>query len=88
MTGSLQTTNQSADLQYSIGSLQHDVFAIVFEFLRRRRADHNPAHEHLLISFIHLDRQVVRLPDDFRVDAMSGLAGELRAMLGPDALIF
>jgi len=38
--------------------------------------------------FIHFDRQVVRLPDDFRVDAANGLAGELRAMLGAEALMF
>ncbi|MEZ5280835.1 MAG: DNA polymerase III subunit alpha [Acidimicrobiales bacterium] len=37
---------------------------------------------------IHLDHQVVRLPDEFRVDASQGLAGELRALLGADAIIF
>jgi hypothetical protein len=30
--------------------------------------------------------QIVRLPDEFRVDVRSGLAGELRALLGPGAL--
>ena len=37
--------------------------------------------------FLHLgDRQIVRLPDEFNVDASSGLVGELRVMLGPDAI--
>ncbi|MCP3934464.1 MAG: DNA polymerase III subunit alpha [Actinomycetia bacterium] len=37
---------------------------------------------------IHLGHQVIRLPDEFRVDASNGLAGELRALLGADAIIF
>jgi DNA polymerase III subunit alpha len=37
--------------------------------------------------FIHLDHNVVRLPDEFRVDPSNGLAGELRALLGADAII-
>ncbi len=36
---------------------------------------------------LHLDRQKVRLPDHFRVDPGNGLAGELRALLGADALV-
>jgi DNA polymerase-3 subunit alpha len=37
--------------------------------------------------FLHLgDRQILRLPDEFNVDASSGLVGELRVMLGPDAI--
>jgi DNA polymerase-3 subunit alpha len=36
--------------------------------------------------FLHVGEQVVRLPDEFRVDVRSGLAGELRALLGPGAL--
>lgn len=36
---------------------------------------------------LHLDRQKVRLPDHFRVDPGNGLAGELRALLGADALM-
>lgn len=38
--------------------------------------------------FLHLgDRQVLRLPDEFCVDASNGLLGELRVLLGPDALL-
>jgi DNA polymerase-3 subunit alpha len=38
--------------------------------------------------FLHLgDEQVVRLPDQFRVDAARGLVGELRVLLGADAVI-
>ncbi len=37
--------------------------------------------------FIHLgDRQVIRLPDRFSVDAQSGLVGELRVLLGAEAV--
>jgi DNA polymerase-3 subunit alpha len=38
--------------------------------------------------FLHLgDTQVLRLPDEFCVDASNGLVGELRVLLGPDALV-
>jgi DNA polymerase-3 subunit alpha len=38
--------------------------------------------------FLHLgDRQVLRLPDQFCVDVNGGLAGQLRVLLGPDALV-
>jgi DNA polymerase-3 subunit alpha len=38
--------------------------------------------------FLHIgDQQVLRLPDQFCVDATNGLAGELRVLLGPDALV-
>ena len=37
--------------------------------------------------FLHIgDRQVLRLPDDFLVNASAGLLAELREILGPDAL--
>jgi DNA polymerase III subunit alpha len=36
--------------------------------------------------YLHIGDQVVRLPDEFRVEPRSGLAGELRALLGPEAL--
>ncbi len=37
--------------------------------------------------FLHLgERQVVRLPDEFNVDASTGLVAELRVLLGPDAI--
>ncbi len=38
--------------------------------------------------FLHLgERQVLRLTDDFCVDATAGLVGELRVLLGPDAIM-
>jgi DNA polymerase III subunit alpha len=38
--------------------------------------------------FLHLgDQQVLRLPDQFCVDTGNGLVGELRVLLGPDALV-
>jgi DNA polymerase III subunit alpha len=38
--------------------------------------------------FLHLgDRLVVRLPDDFAVSTDNGLVGELRELLGPDAIV-
>lgn len=37
--------------------------------------------------FIHLgERQVIRLPDQFSVDARGGLVGELRVLLGAEAV--
>jgi DNA polymerase III subunit alpha len=37
--------------------------------------------------FLHLgERQIVRLPDEFNVDASTGLVAELRVLLGPDAI--
>jgi DNA polymerase-3 subunit alpha len=37
--------------------------------------------------FIHLgERQVIRLPDQFTVDASGGLVGELRVLLGAEAV--
>jgi DNA polymerase-3 subunit alpha len=46
-------------------------------------------HEHPGDSqvFLHVGDQVVRLPDQFSVDASNGLAGELRVLLGPDVLV-
>ena len=37
--------------------------------------------------FLHLDSQVVRLPNTYRVDPSNGLAGELRVLLGPEAVL-
>jgi DNA polymerase-3 subunit alpha len=38
--------------------------------------------------FIHLEEgQVLRLSDEFAVDPSNGLVGELRVLLGPDALV-
>jgi DNA polymerase-3 subunit alpha len=47
-------------------------------------------HEHPGASpvFLHLgERQVLRLPDEFHVDQRNGLLGELRVLLGPDAIV-
>jgi len=38
--------------------------------------------------FLHIgDRHVLRLPDEFCVDASNGLVGELRVLLGADAVV-
>ena len=37
--------------------------------------------------FLHLGKQTVQLPDGFRVDPSNGLAGELRVLLGPEAVL-
>ena len=38
--------------------------------------------------FLHLDdKRILRLPDDFSVDAGNGLVAELRVLLGPDAVL-
>jgi DNA polymerase-3 subunit alpha len=38
--------------------------------------------------FLHLgERQIVRLPDQYCVDASTGLVAELRVLLGPDAVV-
>jgi DNA polymerase-3 subunit alpha len=38
--------------------------------------------------FLHLDgKQVIRLPETYRVDTGSGLVAELRVLLGPDAVV-
>jgi DNA polymerase-3 subunit alpha len=47
-------------------------------------------HEHPGASpvFLHLgERQVLRLPDEFHVDQRNGLLGELRVLLGPEAIL-
>ena len=36
---------------------------------------------------VHLDRTVLRLPDEFRVDSRNGLVAELRVLLGPNGLV-
>jgi DNA polymerase-3 subunit alpha len=36
---------------------------------------------------LHLERTVLRLPDEFRVDAGNGLVSELRVLLGPNGLV-
>lgn len=44
----------------------------------------HPGDSQVLLS---LGSQTVQLPDDYRVDAANGLAGELRVLLGPDSIL-
>ena len=37
--------------------------------------------------FLHLGQKVLKLSDDFNVDTRNGLVGELRVLLGPDAVV-
>jgi hypothetical protein len=37
--------------------------------------------------FLHLDRTILRLPDEFRVDSRNGLFAELRVLLGPNGVV-
>jgi DNA polymerase-3 subunit alpha len=37
--------------------------------------------------FLHLGQKVLRLPDQFNVDARNGLFAELRVLLGPNGLV-
>ncbi|MEW6153275.1 MAG: DNA polymerase III subunit alpha [Actinomycetota bacterium] len=37
--------------------------------------------------FLHLDKTVLRLPDELRVDSRNGLFAELRVLLGPNGLV-
>ena len=44
----------------------------------------HPGDSQVLLS---LGSQTVQLPDEYRVDAANGLAGELRVLLGPDSIL-
>jgi len=61
--------------------------AMVSDRLVRELKDTLERHPGEAEVVLHLDRQKVRLPDHFRVDPGNGLAGELRALLGADALV-
>ncbi|HEX9970282.1 MAG TPA: DNA polymerase III subunit alpha, partial [Acidimicrobiales bacterium] len=37
--------------------------------------------------YLHVGRKILRLPDEFNVDARNGLLGEIRVLLGPNALV-
>ena len=41
----------------------------------------------LVLKLCRLDRTVLRLPDEFRVDSRNGLCAELRVLLGPNGLV-
>jgi len=66
-------------LMLSSRAVSDDIVADLRDVLHRHPGDSE--------VFIHLDQNVVRLPDEFRVDPSNGLAGELRVLLGPDAII-
>jgi len=66
-------------LMLSSRAVSDDIVADLRDVLQRHPGDSE--------VFIHLDQNVVRLPDQFRVDPSNGLAGELRVLLGPDAII-
>ena len=62
-----------------VGGLSHTLLGRLKSLLR----DHpgaQPVH-------LHLERTVLRLPDEFRVDAGNGLVSELRVLLGPNGLV-
>ena len=62
-----------------VGGLSHTLLGRLKNLLR----DHpgaQPVH-------LHLERTVLRLPDEFRVDAGNGLVSELRVLLGPNGLV-
>jgi hypothetical protein len=37
--------------------------------------------------FLHVGQKVLRLPSEFNVDSRRGLVGELRVLLGPNAIL-
>jgi DNA polymerase-3 subunit alpha len=37
--------------------------------------------------FLHVGEKILRLPSEFRVDSRRGLIGELRVLLGPNAIL-
>ena len=62
----------------------HQVSETLIDELKRLLSEH-PGESQV---FLHLgERQVLRLPDQFCVDASGGLMGHLRVLLGPDALV-
>ena len=61
----------------------HAVSPTLVDKLKLLLADH-PGESQV---FVHMGEQVLRLPDAFCVDQTNGLAGELRVLLGPDAIL-
>ena len=52
--------------------------------LKTLLVDHSGASD----VFLHLDgKQIIRLPDTYRVDTGNGLVAEIRVLLGPDAVV-
>ena len=76
-----QTTTGAAALRLAIES--HLVSDVLVAELKGVLENHPGDAE----VFLHLDDHVIRLPETYRVDTTNGLAGELRVMLGPDAVL-
>jgi DNA polymerase-3 subunit alpha len=76
-----QTTTGAAALRLAIDS--HLVSDVLVAELKGVLENHPGDAE----VFLHLDDHVIRLPETYRVDTTNGLAGELRVMLGPDAVL-
>jgi DNA polymerase-3 subunit alpha len=74
------TVDGSTDLRISlpINSLTDRTV----EGLKRLLADH-PGDSAV---FLHVGEKVLRLPPEFNVDSRRGLVGELRVLLGPNAI--
>ena len=66
-------------IKLSPASLTHGLLDRLKSVLREHPG-HQPVH-------VHLDRTVLRLPDEFRVDSGKGLVSELRVLLGPNGLV-
>jgi len=66
-------------IRLSSGSLDADLL----DRLRTLLRDH-PGRQPVMV---HLDGTVLRLPDEFNVDASRGLVAELRVLLGPNGLV-
>jgi DNA polymerase III subunit alpha len=66
-------------LKLSPNSLSESLLASLKELL----AEHPGGSD----VFVHLGERVLRLPDQFSVDRSTGLMGELRVLLGPDAVL-
>jgi DNA polymerase-3 subunit alpha len=72
-------STRPVQIKLDTGSLSHSGLARLKAVLR----DH-PGDQPVLV---HLDRTVLRLPDEFRVDAGNGLVAELRELLGTNGLV-
>jgi DNA polymerase-3 subunit alpha len=66
-------------IKLSPASLTHGLLDRLKSVLRDHPG-HQPVH-------VHLDRTVLRLPDEFRVESGKGLVSELRVLLGPNGLV-
>jgi DNA polymerase-3 subunit alpha len=66
-------------IRLGTSGLSHSGLARLKEVLR----DH-PGHQPVLV---HLDSTILRLPDEFRVNAGNGLVAELRELLGTNGLL-